>query len=100
MADPTMGVAEFETRHTVRAPIADAEPRESHGKRYMPRSVEVRYSRKTGEPWKTSAATLFGPQIRQDGTVGTREIQEWFFRTEVPAWLADFVDQNHPAVSR
>lgn len=69
-----------EARHTVMAPVLDADPREVRGRRYMPRSIEMTWKRNSEHSWMCFWIVLYGPQIRGDGAVGSREIREsiWF----------------------
>lgn len=91
----TVGDVFFESEHKVMAPVEHAEPRTSRsGRRYLPRSIEVRWAQDTDHGWRCGWISLYGPQIRKDGSYGTREINE-AIRTfpdgtpePLPPWVA------------
>lgn len=100
MTAATVGAHDYETKHTVMAPVIHAEPRESHGRRYEPRSIAITWRCDTEHGWRAGWVSLYGPQIRKDGTFGTREIDETLWvdpgNQEWPAFVTDFYESTKP----
>lgn len=71
-----VGEPMHESTHKVMAPIVAAEPRTVHGRHYLPRSIDIHWRCATHHGWRCGWASLYGPQIRKDGSLGTREIHE------------------------
>lgn len=92
-----VGALDIEAKWKVTAPLTGATERSAHGRRYIPRSISVGYTRRPDGTWRSVVPALHGLQVRKDGTTGTREISEWFLREPLtPAWVLDFVDANNP----
>lgn len=90
----------------IEAVVDGAEPREVHGRRYTPQRVDVLFRKRPGDDsYRAGWVSLYGPQIRKDGTVGTRELHEvfWNRRAEITGWpqfVRDFFWDNDPEEDR
>lgn len=85
---------------------------DSGGRPFLPRSVKVTWRRNTALPeWRSGWIVLSGPQIRQDGSEGTRELSQTIWVKPdgkprdvspesdlwpIPGWALDFYRASHP----
>jgi hypothetical protein len=116
--DDPSGTGEMtsETLHKVYAPVLNAAHRDCRGRRYQPSSIKVTWKRSTAggpSPWWCGWITLYGLQIRMDGSQGIREINETIWvrngqpelsvlgdQQPCPAWAWDFYERSMPTWGR
>lgn len=110
-----VGTVLIQSTHKCMAAVeADASPRTGDtGRPYQPRSIEVTWKRDTAAPqWRCRWISIFGPQIRADGSLGTREVNETIWtesdgtprsvspesdRWPIPDWAIAFARDTCPA---
>lgn len=97
-ASSVVGPVMFESEHRAMAPVTTSEIRSAHGRRYRPESIEVVYKRSTDRPWDAGWISLYGRQLRKDGSTGTREVREvlWTRYGAGPDWARAFYHDNVP----
>lgn len=64
---------------------------------WQPTQFGVTYIRRSGRTWEIDTVSLYGWNIKQDGTLGQQRMRErWWSSTEQPGWLTEFVAENMP----